>query len=252
VVLLNSGVKDLGNTPVVGLTLSYDFSIKRERYYMPVEYVEAVKAVGGIPFLLPSVNDDGIVKAFLERVDCLVLSGGCDIDPQYFGEQPLPGLGDVDPLRDEFEFRLVSQALERKVPILGICRGMQVLVAATGGSLYQDIEFQVDKPLQHRQKAPSWAGTHRIDVLEGTRLCSILGCNQIRVNSFHHQAVSETGPCFIVSATSSDGVVEAIESRESDVFVLGVQWHPELMWQREAVFLRLFKDLTRSVRMGKL
>lgn len=249
---LNSDFGNLGKCPVVGLTLSYDFAIKRERYYIPVEYVDVVKKVGGIPLLLPSVNDDGIAKEFVERVDCLVLSGGGDIDPEYFGEQPLPKLEDVDPLRDEFEFKLISHALERKIPILGICRGMQILVVATGGTLYQDIESQVERPLQHRQKAPLWAGSHRIDVLENTRLRSILGCKQVRVNSFHHQAVAETGPCLAVSARASDGVIEAVESCESDVFVLGVQWHPELMWQREAVFLRLFRDLTQSVRTGKL
>lgn len=249
---MNFDMEDHKKRPVVGLTMSYDFAIKRERYYIPVEYVQVTREVGGIPLLLPSVNDDETIDEFAERIDCLILTGGGDIDPERFHREPLPALGDVDPLRDEFEFKLISRALERKIPVLGICRGMQVLVAATGGTLIQDIESEVDKPLQHRQKAPPWAGSHRIEVFENTCLYSILQCKEIKVNSFHHQAVLDAGPYFRVSARTSDGIIEAVESRNGDVFVLGVQWHPELMWQRDEMSLGIFQGLTQSVVKGKL
>ncbi|MBX6395573.1 MAG: gamma-glutamyl-gamma-aminobutyrate hydrolase family protein, partial [Alicyclobacillaceae bacterium] len=174
-----------------------------------------------------------------------MLTGGVDVDPAFFGEEPSRGLGEVCPQRDTFEMALVEEAFLRNVPVLAICRGMQVMNVVAGGTLIQDLGSQGRGNLQHRQKAPRWHGSHRIEVVPGSKLAAILGAEELRVNSFHHQAVKDVAPGMQVSATSSDGVVEAIES-SLHRFAVGVQWHPENMWRRDPVQFRLFEALVRA------
>jgi putative glutamine amidotransferase len=229
--------------PVIGITCSWDN--ESERHFLGSPYVEAVRAAGGVPVLLANYEKEEEIAKLLEIIDGLLLSGGKDVDPFYFGEETLPQCGEITPLRDAFEIKLAGMAIKDNVPVLGICRGAQVLNIAAGGTIYQDINTQLAGCLKHYQQAPGWAAAHRINIEKGSLLEAALQCSEIRVNSYHHQAVRDAAPGFKICAKSSDGVVEAVEG-PSGLFILGVQWHPEEMWEKEPLFLKLFQALTNS------
>ena len=234
--------------PVIGISCAH-FATKDGvvRVGMTRDYVHAVALAGGLPVLLPVLDGDAAIRGLLDVVQAVLLAGGGDLDPQRFGEEPLPQLGQVDPERDAFELTLARLALERDMPVLGICRGIQVLNVAAGGTLYQDIATQVPRALMHDQRAPRWYPCHEVRVEEETLLASIFGAETVRVNSFHHQSVKVVAPPFRVSAKARDSVVEAIESREHR-FVVGVQWHPECMVERYPAQRQLFVALVEAAR----
>jgi len=182
------------------------------------------------------------VEQLIEMFDGLLLSGGNDINPMLFNEEPHEYLGVVSPSRDSSELELARRMLKTGKPILGICRGIQVLNVAVGGTLYQDLYKQNDSPiLQHIQKAPNTHCSHYVQLDKGSLLESIAGSERIQVNSYHHQSLKEVPSVFKVTAVASDGIVEAIESTDEQ-FVLGVQWHPEaLSVAGDAVSLRIFE-----------
>ena len=190
-------------------------------------YLSVVKA-GGTPVAIPPHNDKDALLTLLDDLDGIVLSGGGDINPLLLGEEPLPQLHSVCPRRDVFELFLTREAFHRQIPILGICRGIQVMAAALGGKVYQDIYVQgKGAKLKHSQDMPRYAASHSVNIEEGSLLQSTYGNKQtLAVNSFHHQAVSDPGPHLKVSALSPDGIIEAVESSEHKA-LLGVQWHPE-------------------------
>ncbi|KKM08691.1 peptidase C26 [Clostridiales bacterium PH28_bin88] len=228
--------------PLIGITCAHD--ILADRYFVALSYVNAVSAAGGAPVLLPSIGTDTL-RAY-DFVDGLVLTGGNDVDPVHFGEEPLPGNGEVTPDRDVFELELTRWCLDTGKPILAICRGAQVLNIAAGGDIYQDIYTQVPGVLKHVQQAPRWYPSHGVHLEPGSRLDGIYQGGLSRVNSFHHQAVRRLGAGFKVCATSADGVIEGIEST-SHPFAVGVQWHPEAMWQRIPLHLNLFSAFIASI-----
>ncbi|RDV84345.1 gamma-glutamyl-gamma-aminobutyrate hydrolase family protein [Ammonifex thiophilus] len=227
----------------IGITVGLDQD--ESRYLSPRAYAEAVSRAGGLPLLLPPLPP-GEVPAVLRLVRGIVLSGGNDLDPVYFGEECLPLTRRIEPERDAFELALARLALHRRVPLLGICRGMQVLNVAAGGSLYQDLSLGIPNPLKHFQEAPRWYASHWVELLPGSRLARIMGgVTRLKTNSFHHQAVRQVAPGFKAVAWTSDGVVEAIEA-EGEAFALGVQFHPETMIYKEPLFLRLFVALVQA------
>jgi putative glutamine amidotransferase len=205
------------------------------------DYVESVKRAGGEPLVLSNSDDPAAV---LDRVDGLLLTGGLDVDPALYGEAPHQTTNTA-PDRDRFEVPLARAAVERDVPLFAICRGVQVLNVAEGGTLVQDIPSALETELNHSVDVPKNHHAHAITVTPGTRLASALaseapqaGCT---VNSRHHQAVGTVAPDFVVAAVSSDGVVEAIE-RPASTFCVGVQWHPENFW-KTGEFSTLFAAL---------
>jgi putative glutamine amidotransferase len=194
------------------------------------DYVESVKRAGGDPVVLDATGDPAVA---LDRVDALLLTGGLDVDPTLYGET-LHETTEVDPARDWFEIPLSREAVARDLPVFAICRGVQVLNVAAGGTLIQDIPSTVTTRLTHAIDIPKDHAAHDVRVVPGTRLAAALG-GSIRqetcaVNSRHHQAVGRVAPAFVVSAASADGVIEAIE-RPASAFCLGVQWHPENFWR---------------------
>lgn len=210
---------------------------------MKAFYSEAIIQAGGIPILLPS-EGVGYIQTLRGTIDGLLLTGGGDVDPALFGEEPHQHLGNVTPERDLFEIVLVKAMLEVNKPILGICRGMQVINIAAGGSVYQDMYHQCEFPvIQHSQQAPVHHASHFIQLKKGSLLQKMMDKNQLKVNSFHHQAVKDVPFPFVVSAHSSDGIIEAIES-SSDSFVVGVQWHPETL--KDASSLKLFTEFIQE------
>ena len=182
-------------------------------------------------------------------VDGLILSGGSDLDPSRFGDTEVhPETYDIIPERDEAELILARMALERDIPVLGICRGIQVLNVAMGGSLYQDVASQYPTSLAHRQQEaqiPADEPGHSVTVLAGSLLERVYGAGPISVNSFHHQAVRDTAPGMVASGLADDGLIEAIELPSAS-FALGVQWHPELMFERSRPHLAVFSAVVQA------
>ena len=210
--------------PVVGITGNYDSGkcTLLEGYYRSV--IEA----GGTPLIIPPSDEVEVMASMLDRVDALIFSGGGDINPLYLGEEPLPQLSSINAVRDGQELLLMRLAADRQLPVLGICRGIQVMMAALGGKLHQDIYKQAAATIKHSQEAERHVATHTVTLTEGSRLAHIFGSTTLAVNSFHHQAVSEAAPGFAVVAQSPDGLIEAVESTACKSLI-GVQWHPECM-----------------------
>lgn len=234
--------------PVIGITSRID--AEETLYSLPSGYARAVDQAGGLAVILTPPADEAGVADLLERVDGIILSGGVDVDPSHFGEEPHPALGEVSPRRDGFELALARAALAGQVPLLGICRGIQVLAIAAGGTVYQDIGSEIKAALKHRQQAPRWHPTHSVNVRAGSRLAGLVGAGSFRVNSFHHQAVRAVPDRFIVTAEAEDGVIEAIEGSDAR-FAVGVQWHPELMWDRHPIHLELFRALVENAAAAR-
>lgn len=246
--------------PIIGITAgSARTGEQAESCALPLAYVRAVERAEGIPVVLP-VQRPERASAILPVLHGLLLSGGGDIDPRLFGEEPRPGLGRIDPERDAWELALVRAALAAGLPLLAVCRGMQVLNVAAGGTLYQDIPRELPAALKHVQDAPRWHPTHSVRILPGSRLAALLGLTQengieVPVNSFHHQAVRQVAPGLQAVAIARDGVIEAIEAvgdtGETGTpgrFVVGVQWHPEGMWERHPALLGLFAGVAAAAR----
>ncbi|NMB46169.1 MAG: gamma-glutamyl-gamma-aminobutyrate hydrolase family protein [Firmicutes bacterium] len=231
--------------PIIGITCGHTPDANG-RYYVNEPYVKCVEAAGGVPLLLPGMGDERDTREVMQYVDGILLPGGVDLDPVHFGEEPLEGLGTVNPEWDRLELVVARLALERDLPILGICRGIQLLNVAAGGSLYQDIPSQINgQRIQHSQRAPRWHPTHTITIERGSLLEQALGTPKARVNSFHHQAVKIPGVGFSITAKSRDGIIEGLESH-SHRFACGVQWHPELMVKHYPEQLELFRKLIAS------
>lgn len=203
-------------------------------------YFRSITEAGGTPVVLPPTDDLDALTSMLDSLDALVLSGGGDINPLYLGEQPEPALHGINPRRDLCELVLTRLAADRQLPILGICRGCQMLAAALGGSLWQDIPSPTVK---HSQELDRSYASHSVALSEGSMLHTIFGTTELYVNSFHHQAVREAGPHLRAVATATDGVVEAVESSEHKS-IIGVQWHPECFCLRgDTSMLPLFRWL---------
>ena len=243
------------NRPLIGISCGGD----EAKASLKTTYIDAVRLAGGVPVLIPILRDSATVAGLVSRLDGVILSGGEDIDPRYYGEEPLPGLGEVNAPRDTFDVLLIRTALRQAKPMLAICRGEQVLNVVLGGTLWQDIPSQIpSSELHHRQQESPTVATQTITVEPGSRLATILGVTQIAVNSHHHQAVKDPAPGLVVTAHTEDGVVEAYESIPSakDPFgrpfgdrILAVQFHPETFTQAgDTTFLRIFQDLVRRAR----
>lgn len=227
--------------PLIGI--SGNFKAEDHQILLAQAYAEAVADAGACPVIIPPCPDAQTIESTLDSLDAVLFSGGADFSPEYLGEELLPSEGSsFCPERDASEFLMMKAALERQMPVLGICRGAQLLCLATGGKIWQDLPSQTGRT-GHSQDAPRSQATHGADILPGTLLESILGENHITVNSFHHQAVREVPPSLRIAAYSEDGVVEAVESAQFKP-VLGVQWHPEQLTLTQPVNRKIFTWLT--------
>ncbi|ABJ56940.1 gamma-glutamyl-gamma-aminobutyrate hydrolase family protein [Oenococcus oeni] len=215
--------------------------------YAPRDIIRAIYKVGGIPIILPSPTyvEDTNFEALLSTFDGLLIPGGPDIDPKFFKEEAIPEIGATFYERDQFEIPLIQEAQKYGKAILGICRGIQAINIACGGNVYQDLAKQYSNlKIKHRQSPTEGSfPTHKIKVEKDSRLAKIVGYESF-VNSRHHQAIKDLGKNLKITATSSDGVIEGIESKNSDR-ILAVQWHPESMWQVFPDQLKLFEDLVK-------
>ena len=210
--------------PIIGITTNFEdeknLSVHKSNYNRIIE-------AGGIPVILPITSDVIAIKDLVSSIDGVLFTGGLDVDPVFYNEDPLQQLQDISPGRDGFEFALVKELIDKHTPILAICRGAQVVNVALGGSLYQDIPTQVGKSaMQHVQKAKNEHLSHSITIDPDSKFGEIYNTEEIRVNSFHHQSVKELGEGLKAVAHANDGIIEAIESTTNH-FILGTQWHPE-------------------------
>lgn len=211
------------------------------------EYCREVEEAGAVPLVLVAGASDPEAT-----FDALILAGGADVHPRHYGQDVDPRVAETlefDEARDQFELEVTRAALERERPVFGICRGVQLLNVALGGSLVQDLSLLGVAPAAHNQRGrlERWRPAHPVEVYPGSRLHALLGARTVEVNSFHHQAVARPAPGLRVAARSPDGVVEAVE-HPGHPFLLGVQWHPERMARKVAVQRRLFAALVGAAR----
>jgi putative glutamine amidotransferase len=229
--------------PRIGLTLDADEG--RGRYELQASYVDAVLAAGGLPILLPHAPD--AAAAYLALLDGLVVTGGAfDVPPELYGEPRRKECGRLKPERTAFEKDLLEAALAARLPVLGVCGGMQLMNVVRGGTLYQDLV--ADAGLAgHEQPPPKDAPSHVAALVPGTQLAALVAAETLPVNSTHHQAVKVPGAGVLVSARAPDGVVEAIELPDLP-FALGVQWHPEAVARHDARHAAIYRGLVEAAR----
>ena len=225
----------------------YD-SIKKSLWMFP-GYPEGITEAGGIPVILSILNRNEDIEAIAERLDGFVFSGGQDVDPLHYGEALLKYSNEIYPPRDQLELQLLRAVMARDKPIFGVCRGLQLINVALGGTLYQDINKQLkrDQPIQHFQQNNYEYPVHEVNIATNSRLYEIIGTETIRVNSMHHQAVKDLAPGLIASAYSPDHLIEALEMPGYPFFI-GVQWHPEYLWEKQKEALRLFEAFAGACR----
>jgi len=230
----------MNRKPVIGITVAH--CSEELKTFPRTLYVESVKKANGQPILLPIVTTLEEAEEMLALVDALILTGGGDFSPMILGELPKRGIGDCLPERDWSEILLAQMAMKEDLPVLGICRGIQVLALAAGGKIYQDIISERPESIEHKQRAPRECAWHEVHLTEST-LGVLIEEKTIGVNSFHHQAVSVLPEGFIANAVAPDGIIEGIE-KPGAKFCLGVQWHPEAM-DKEKHSQRLFQGLIK-------
>jgi len=232
------------NKPLIGITAIHVVGNQLISHCTKTAYIEAVRQAGGEVLMIPTDIDNSTCQQIMTRLDGLLLPGGKDVSPLFYGEQPIKEVTFTRLTDDLFEAALIKAAIEQKKSIFGICRGMQMLNAALGGTLYQDIHVQNAASLCHCQDMDiREEGTHSIKISHGTRLEMIINSSTTLVNSYHHQAVKKLGDNLVISAVADDGVVEAIESPDGSL--MGVQWHPEGM-MRQSHFAGLFHHFVQS------
>lgn len=223
--------------------------LETDRFYLARYYSEAVEAAGGLPVHIPLIPNADFIKGVMDGLDGLLLPGSdSDIDPQRYGQEPHPQLGSVYPIKDETDLLALAQVESRAMPLLAICFGIQSLNVSRGGTLIQDIVSQHPNAIKHEQGAPRDRHSHRVRLLEDSILGQIARTESAPVNSLHHQAIETLGRELVATAWASDGIVEAVEDPRSDRFVLGVQWHPELGWERDELSRSLFSRFVFEAR----
>jgi putative glutamine amidotransferase len=236
--------------PIIGVTLNFE----EGKYNLNSPYIQSIIQAGGIPVGLPYVGEQDVGEV-LGPVDGLLLTGGGDINPLLFGEEPHPKLGSVLTQRDVSEIALTKAALQKKIPIFGVCRGLQILNVAFGGTIYQDLYSQApnrDHLLKHAQKSPRDETSHLVHIKEDTKLRKLLQQSRIEVNSFHHQAINRMADDLVVCGMSSDGVIEAIEHPKHS-FCIGVQWHPEeLVMVKDVPSRKLFEAFVQASKVKSI
>lgn len=227
--------------PLIGLSSNH---LENDGARIGGTYIQAILKAGGAPIIIPAITDGTTLRSIIASLDGLVLTGGEDINPLWYKEEPRQQMQDVDPVRDINELKLLKLATDRNIPVLGICRGEQLINIAFGGTLYQDIPSQrPGTPVKHVQSLPSTSGSHTLTVTPGSQLAAIIGAGKQLANSLHHQAVKDLAPGFRVVALAADSVVEAIEAWP-DRPILGVQWHPEALTAGgDTTMLKLFSFL---------
>ena len=241
--------------PVIGITASIDHRAAAygETYSLTRKYAEGVLQAGGVPVIVPHNLDEDSLRAVLDRLDGVLLSGGGDVDPVLFSEEAHAATCEIESDRDRVELTLTRWAVKRDIPFLGICRGIQVLNVALGGSLVQDIPSQVPAAVPHsfdRKTTPRDYLAHPVKIDPQSQLARIMQLEVAQTNSWHHQSIKQAADGLRVTAVAPDGVIEAVEVPERR-YAIGVQWHPEWMFEKWAEQRRLFEELVKACEITK-
>ena len=232
--------------PIIGVT-SY-IGDNRSYYAINRNYLDSVAAAGGIPVTIPIINNEEDFDYYINILDGLLLTGGIDVFPLSYGENPIHQVNIVGLKRDEYELGLFKRAYDKHIPVLGICRGHQLINVALGGNLYQDIKAQVQDSLGHSPDGLAMDELyHSVNIKENSKLYEILKDGKLIVNSFHHQSIKKLGANLTATAFSTDGIIEGIEGTDRE-FLLGVQWHPECLTKKYPLFLKLFEGLVSAAK----
>lgn len=226
--------------PIIGLCTSYEKTDKEDRIFINHAYLEAVRHFGGIPLVIPGEAQEDEQAVLLSMCQGLVMTGGDDIDPALYGETVINDTVFPAPERDLREPRLCAMAMARQIPILGICRGLQIMNVHFGGTLYQDIPAQLETAVLHKMEPPYQRVIHDCVLVPGSPLQQLTGCDTIGVNSFHHQAIKDVAPGLAVMGRAPDGIVEAVWKPDYG-FLWAVQWHPEMLWPVEAASQKIWE-----------
>ena len=232
--------------PVIGISAEVD---NERDIKLKNTYVHAIEASGGLPLVLPYTNDPNTMQSFVDLCDGFLFTGGDDVAPHRFGEEPKDSCGDVQLFRDEYEFLLLKQAMKTAKPILAICRGIQLVNVAFGGTLYQDIPSEKPSQILHRQTDFGSTPAHTVSVLPDTPLAALMGKDTLRVNSLHHQAIKVLGDRLAVMAVSEDDLIEALYLPEAQ-YLRALQWHPERMFDTDAGSRLIFADFVDACKVG--
>ena len=237
--------------PLIGISTMDDHDaagVHAPRFSNNQSYARAVEVAGGVPILVPHLEDPEALHRIYEMLDGILLPGGLDVHPKYYNQKPHPALDPVDIGLDRTETTMLPWALEDDLPVLGICRGEQVLNVVMGGTLIQDIYTEYETDIDHRdsfkRKIRDYL-SHDIEIEEGTRLWELVGKGRVGVNTSHHQAIDKVAPGLIATAWSPDGIVEAVESPDRR-FLMAVQCHPEELWRKHAWASDLFKSFVAA------
>lgn len=233
--------------PMIGIVPLVD--IERESYWMLPGYMEGIRQAGGVPVMLPLTADPQEIEALADAMDGFLFSGGHDVSPELYGEEKLPECAACCPERDAMEPGLLRAALERNKAVLGICRGIQLINAALGGTLYQDLPSLHPSEVCHRQAAPYDVPAHEVRIVESSPLHALLGKSEIGVNSCHHQAIKSLASGLKEMAWSPDGLIEAVYMPEKP-FVWAVQWHPEFSYKVNPDSVAIFGAFVSAARKG--
>lgn len=234
--------------PIIGVTPLFDR--ERDSYWMLPGYLEGLEQAGAIPIVLPLPEDLDDLPQLVSLCDGLLFTGGQDVSPALYGETPKPTCGEICPARDRMEQVLLHLALERDLPVLGICRGIQFLNAVLGGTLYQDLPTEHPSQTQHHMTPPYDRAMHTVTIQPGTPLVELLGTEHIGVNSYHHQAVKTLAPCLTEMAWSEDGLIEAVCLPEKR-FVWAVQWHPEFSFRVNEDSRKIFGAFVAAAKSAR-
>lgn len=214
--------------------------LETDRFYLSRYYSEAVEAAGGAPVHISLIPNEDYIATLMDTLDGILLPGSdSDVDPLRYGQEPHTRLGSVHPIKDETDALVLAEVERRRAPLLAICFGMQILNVTRGGTLIQDIRSALPEAIKHQQGAPRDRLSHRVRLLEGSLLNELAQKESALVNSHHHQAIETVGRELVATAWTADGLVEALEDPRGDRFVLAVQWHPEIAWERD--------DLSRAI-----
>jgi len=236
--LIHFATEKIMKKPIIALMPLWDK--KLNSYWMLPGYMDFIIKSGGVPVMLSFSDDEQSVKEIADRFDGFVFTGGDDIAPAYYGTEKIEQCGEECVMRDSLEFALFKEVIKTDKPILGICRGMQFLKVALGGTLYQDLPKQKPSDVCHKQSAPFDALTHSVSVEKDTLLHKITGTETLMVNTLHHQAADKIAPCLVPCAKADDGLVEAVYAPQK-AFLLGVQWHPEMIFTHEENSIKIGK-----------
>lgn len=230
--------------PIVGVIPLWDD--EKESIWMLPEYMDGLRQAGGLPIMLPLTTDEREIEQLLDMVEGVLFTGGHDVSPEIYGEEPLNHTVVTCKKRDEMERIVLNKAMERDKSILGICRGIQFINAALGGTLYQDLPTQHPSDVEHHQKPPYDVPVHNVHIVKNVPLFELLGKEELSVNSYHHQAIKELAPDFCVMAKSTDGLIEAVYKPDQK-FLWAVQWHPEFSYLSDQSSREIFRAFVKSI-----